>query len=34
MGYGFWPKVIVVWLFAYFPVQFNTQRGPRASPPS
>jgi NitT/TauT family transport system permease protein len=33
MGYGFWPKVIVVWLFAYFPVQFNTQRGAQSIAP-
>jgi ABC-type nitrate/sulfonate/bicarbonate transport system permease component len=32
-GYGFWPKVIVVWLFAYFPVQFNTQRGAQSIAP-
>lgn len=33
MGFGFWPKVIVVWLFAYFPVQFNTQRGAQSIAP-
>ena len=33
MGYGFWPKVIVVWLFAYFPVHFNTQRGAQSITP-
>ncbi|MBO0776413.1 MAG: ABC transporter permease subunit [Actinobacteria bacterium] len=27
LGFGFWPKVIVVGLFAYFPVHFATQRG-------
>lgn len=33
LGYGFWPKVIVVWLFAYFPVQFATQRGGQSISP-
>jgi NitT/TauT family transport system permease protein len=33
LGFGFWPKVIVVWLFAYFPVQFNTQRGAQSIAP-
>jgi NitT/TauT family transport system permease protein len=33
MGFGFWPKVIVVWLFAYFPVQFATQRGAQSIAP-
>lgn len=33
LGYGFWPKVIVVWLFAYFPVQFATQRGAQSISP-
>jgi len=33
IGYGFWPKVIVVWLFAVFPVHFSTQRGAQSIPP-
>lgn len=33
IGYGFWPKVIVVWLFAVFPVHFSTQRGAESIPP-
>ena len=33
LGYGFWPKVIVVFLFAYFPVQFATQRGAQSISP-
>jgi ABC-type nitrate/sulfonate/bicarbonate transport system permease component len=33
MGFGFWPKVVVVWLFAYFPVQFATQRGAQSIAP-
>jgi ABC-type nitrate/sulfonate/bicarbonate transport system permease component len=33
LGFGFWPKVIVVWLFAYFPVQFATQRGAQSISP-
>jgi ABC-type nitrate/sulfonate/bicarbonate transport system permease component len=33
MGYGFWPKVIVVWLFAFFPVEFATQRGAQSIAP-
>jgi len=33
IGYGFWPKVIVVWLFAVFPVHFSTQRGAESTPP-
>ncbi len=32
IGYGFWPKVIVVWLFAVFPVHFSTQRGAESTP--
>lgn len=33
IGYGFWPKVIVVWLFAFFPVEFATQRGAQSITP-
>ena len=33
LGFGFWPKVIVVWLFAFFPVQFATQRGAQSIAP-
>jgi NitT/TauT family transport system permease protein len=33
IGYGFWPKVIVVWLFAFFPVEFSTQRGAQSISP-
>lgn len=33
IGFGFWPKVIVVWLFAVFPVHFSTQRGAESIPP-
>jgi ABC-type nitrate/sulfonate/bicarbonate transport system permease component len=33
IGYGFWPKVIVVWLFAFFPVEFGTQRGAQSIAP-
>jgi ABC-type nitrate/sulfonate/bicarbonate transport system permease component len=33
IGYGFWPKVIVVWLFAFFPVEFSTQRGAQSTSP-
>jgi NitT/TauT family transport system permease protein len=27
LGFGFWPKVVVIFLFAFFPVLLNTQRG-------
>jgi ABC-type nitrate/sulfonate/bicarbonate transport system permease component len=33
IGFGFWPKVVVVWLFAVFPVHFSTQRGAESIPP-
>ncbi|MCL2584930.1 MAG: ABC transporter permease subunit [Streptosporangiales bacterium] len=33
VGLGFWPKVIVVWLFAFFPVEFSTQRGAQSISP-
>ena len=33
IGFGFWSKVIVVWLFAFFPVEFSTQRGAQSVAP-
>ncbi|SRR6266568_71525 len=33
IGFGFWPKVIVVFLFAFFPVEFSTQRGAQSVAP-
>jgi ABC-type nitrate/sulfonate/bicarbonate transport system permease component len=33
IGLGFWPKVIVVFLFAFFPVEFATQRGAQSIAP-
>jgi ABC-type nitrate/sulfonate/bicarbonate transport system permease component len=33
IGYGFWPKVVVVSLFAFFPVEFSTQRGAQSIAP-
>jgi ABC-type nitrate/sulfonate/bicarbonate transport system permease component len=33
MGYSFWPKVVVIFLFAFFPVLLNTQRGAQSIPP-
>jgi NitT/TauT family transport system permease protein len=27
LGFGFWPKVVVIVVFAFFPVLLNTQRG-------
>lgn len=33
LGFGYWPKVIVVWLFAFFPVLFATQRGAQSIAP-
>jgi ABC-type nitrate/sulfonate/bicarbonate transport system permease component len=33
IGYGFWPKVIVVFLFSFFPVEFATQRGAQSLAP-
>ena len=33
IGLGFWPKVIVVFLFAFFPVEFSTQRGAQSIAP-
>lgn len=33
LGFGFWPKVVVVALFAVFPVLLNTQRGAQSIAP-
>lgn len=33
LGFGFWPKVIVIVAFAFFPVLLNTQRGAQSIPP-
>jgi NitT/TauT family transport system permease protein len=33
LGYGFWSKVVVVGLFAFFPVLLNTERGARSIAP-
>jgi NitT/TauT family transport system permease protein len=33
IGLGFWPKVVVVFLFAFFPVEFATQRGAQSIAP-
>lgn len=33
IGLGFWPKVVVVFLFAFFPVEFSTQRGAQSIAP-
>jgi ABC-type nitrate/sulfonate/bicarbonate transport system permease component len=33
LGFGFWPKVIVVFLFAVFPVIINTTEGARSIKP-
>jgi len=33
MGFGFWPKVLVVFLFAVFPVLYNTIEGARSLKP-
>jgi NitT/TauT family transport system permease protein len=33
MGFGFWPKVLVVFLFAVFPVLYNTIEGARSIKP-
>jgi len=30
MGFGFWPKVLVVVLFAFFPILYNTLEGARS----
>src|SRR5262249_56681328 len=33
MGFGFWPKVLVVFLFAVFPILYNTVEGARSIKP-
>ncbi|MEN3267611.1 ABC transporter permease subunit, partial [Pseudonocardia sp.] len=33
LGFGFWPKVIVIVAFAFFPVLLNTQRGAQSIAP-
>lgn len=33
MGFGFWPKVLVVFLFAFFSVLYNTVEGARSLKP-
>ena len=33
MGFGFWPKVLVVFLFAVFPILYNTVEGARSLKP-
>lgn len=33
LGFGFWPKVVVIVLFAFFPVLLNTQRGAQSIEP-
>jgi ABC-type nitrate/sulfonate/bicarbonate transport system permease component len=33
LGFGFWPKVVVVGVFAFFPVLLNTQRGAQSIAP-
>lgn len=33
MGFGFWPKVLVVFLFAVFPILYNTLEGARSVKP-
>jgi ABC-type nitrate/sulfonate/bicarbonate transport system permease component len=33
LGFGFWPKVLVVFLFAVFPVLYNTIEGARSIKP-
>jgi NitT/TauT family transport system permease protein len=33
MGFGFWPKVVVVVLFSFFPVYYNTLEGARSVRP-
>lgn len=33
LGFSFWPKVVVIFLFAFFPVLLNTQRGAQSIPP-
>ncbi len=33
LGFGFWPKVVVVFLFALFPILYNTLEGARSVKP-
>lgn len=33
MGFGFWPKVVVVVLFSFFPIYYNTLEGARSVRP-
>jgi len=33
LGFGFWPKVVVVFLFAFFPILYNTLEGARSVKP-
>ena len=33
LGFGFWPKVLVVFLFAFFPILYNTLEGARSVKP-
>jgi NitT/TauT family transport system permease protein len=33
LGFGFWPKVVVIIVFAFFPVLLNTQRGAQSIDP-
>jgi ABC-type nitrate/sulfonate/bicarbonate transport system permease component len=33
LGFGFWPKVVVVGVFAFFPVLLNTQHGAQSISP-
>jgi len=33
LGFGFWPKVLVVFLFAFFPMLYNTLEGARSVKP-
>ncbi len=33
LGFGFWPKVVVVFLFAIFPILYNTLEGARSVKP-
>jgi NitT/TauT family transport system permease protein len=33
LGFGFWPKVLVVFLFAIFPILYNTVEGARSVKP-
>jgi ABC-type nitrate/sulfonate/bicarbonate transport system permease component len=33
LGFGFWPKVLVVMLFAFFPILYNTLEGARSVKP-